>query len=945
VTLATLALRFDVIAIGVMAGLGYALLAAGLVLVFRATRVINLAHGQIGAFAAALLAVLVHRTGVPYPIALVLAVATGALIGVVTERALVRPLLERSRLAVLVGTIGVTQLLLVALIQLPKVIGHRFPTPFEWTQKVGSLVLHGEHAALLVLGPLVLAGLTYLITRTRYGLAIRGVADNQEAAELAGVSARRVSTLVWALAGGLAAISAILTLPLSGSAGIGAAAAPALGPGLLLRALAAGLVGRLTNLPRTIAAGLAIGVVEGVLYATYPADQGLVDLVLFAAIMAMLLLRRSTTSGGDETLTFGRDPEPLPERIRNHPKVRRVRRAALVGGCGAALLAPLVYSTSSDLYLLARVPIFAMVGISIVMLTGWAGQLSLGQVAFVGVGAMGTAALASRGVPYGAAMGYTTIAGFVLAAAIGTPALRLRGLLLTVTTLGFAVAASSWLLTRDLFSSSDLDTAMIHPGQLGPFDFESYRTDYYLCLAGLLVVVLVARRFRSTGVGRTVVAVEGNEQSAAAMTVSPAMAKLTAFAVAGGIATFAGGLLAGVSRTFQVDLFAPEQSLQVLAMAVVGGVGSIGGAIIGAIYLIGVPNLLGDTTSIRLATSGIGLLVILRFEPTGLVGVLHRVRTWAVDRYVEPEARPLVEAPGVSDAVAISRSLRATPRNDAPGRDEVGPPDAGVPALDVRGVSVRIGGRAIVHEVDLHVVPGEVVGLIGANGAGKSTLMNAIGGFVPAEGTVELFGEPLEHLAPVHRARAGLGRSFQSAQLYPRLTVRECVQVALESQRRSELVPSLLGLPPSVAAERWSRDEADRLLDQVGLSPRAEQLAGDLSTGTRRVVEFACLLAMRPRVVLLDEPMAGIAQREAEAFGPLLLDVRAALGASMVVIEHDLPLVTSISDRLYCLESGAVIAHGSPDEVRNDPLVVASYLGTDRRAIERSGALAGKGAS
>ena len=931
---AELALRFDVVAIGAMAGLGYALLAAGLVLVYRATRVINLAHGQIGAFSAALLSVLVHRAGVPYPVSLVAAVATGAAIAVVTERGLVRPLLVRSRLAVLVGTIGVSQILLVGQLQLPKVIDDRFPTPIEWTQKVGSLVLHGEHAALLVLGPLVLASLTYLLTGTRYGLAIRGVADNQEAAELAGVSARRVSTLVWVLAGGLAAVSAILTLPLSGAGGIGAATAPALGPGLLLRALAAGLVGRLTSLPRTIAAGLAIGVVEAVLFASYPSDLGFVDLVLFLAIVGMLLLRRGTTADAGETLSFGKDPEPLPERIRNHPRVRRARRAALVTGCAAALLAPVVYSTSSQLYLLSRIPIFAMVGISIVMLTGWAGQLSLGQVAFVGVGAMGTAALASRGVPYGAAMAYTTIAGIALATIVGAPALRLRGLLLTVTTLGFAVAASSYLLTRDLFSSSDLDTAMVVPGKLGPVDFDSYRTDYYLCLAGLLVVVLLARRFRSTGVGRTILAVEGNEQSAAAMTVSPAVAKLTAFAVAGGIATLAGGLLAGVSRTFQVSLFAPDQSLQVLAMAVVGGVGSIGGAIIGAVYLIGVPNLLGDTTSIRLATSGIGLLVILRFEPTGLVGLFHRFRGWAVERFVPAAAEEPTTMSGVSDAGAISRALHANGRHEP----EVDREEPSGPALEVIGVTVDIGGRAIVYDVDLHVDAGEVVGLIGSNGAGKSTLMNAIGGFVPASGAVHLLGDRIDHLSPVHRARAGLGRSFQSAQLYPRLTVRECVQVALESQQRTELVPSLLALPPSVRTERWSRHEADRLLDLVGLSARAEQKAADLSTGTRRVVEFACLLALRPRVVLLDEPMAGIAQREAEAFGPLLLDVREALGAAMIVIEHDLPLVTSISDRLYCLEAGVVISEGTPDEVRNDPLVIASYLGTDQRAIERSSA-------
>src|SRR5580704_1158597 len=227
--IATLAIRFDVVAIGAMTGLGYAILAAGLVLVYRATKVINLAHGQIGAFAAALFVVLVHNERVPYAIALALALTTGVGIGLVVERGLVRPLLDRSRLAILVATVGVTDLLIVAQAKLPSVIGAQlhFPTPVNWTVTIGALVLHGEHFALLILGPVVLGLLTWFLARSRYGLAIRGVADNREAAQLAGVSAVKVSALVWGVAGALAAAAAILTEPLSGvslgTSGLGAA--------------------------------------------------------------------------------------------------------------------------------------------------------------------------------------------------------------------------------------------------------------------------------------------------------------------------------------------------------------------------------------------------------------------------------------------------------------------------------------------------------------------------------------------------------------------------------------------------------------------------------------------------------------------------------------------------------------------------------------------------
>ena len=323
--LGTLAIRFDVLALGAMTGLGYAILAAGLVLIYRATKVINLAQGQIGAFAAALLTVLVHDSGLPYVLALPCALISGAAIGWLVERVLVRPLVGRSILAVLVATIGVTDVLLVAQAKLPAVIGGAFPTPFSgWTVTLWSLVLHGPQFTLLIIGPIVLVLFNLFISRSRYGLAIRGVADNREAAQLAGIGVGRVSSLVWIVAGAMAAVAAILTLPLAGiSYGTGAALGPLLGPNLLLRALAAGLAGRMTNLPATVGAGVAIGVVEAVLFASYPTSEGIVDLVLFVFIVVMLLVRSRGASDTGDATTFGEDPVPLPDRIRQHPTVRR----------------------------------------------------------------------------------------------------------------------------------------------------------------------------------------------------------------------------------------------------------------------------------------------------------------------------------------------------------------------------------------------------------------------------------------------------------------------------------------------------------------------------------------------------------------------------------------------------------------------------------------------
>jgi ABC-type branched-subunit amino acid transport system ATPase component len=183
----------------------------------------------------------------------------------------------------------------------------------------------------------------------------------------------------------------------------------------------------------------------------------------------------------------------------------------------------------------------------------------------------------------------------------------------------------------------------------------------------------------------------------------------------------------------------------------------------------------------------------------------------------------------------------------------------------------------------------------------------------------------------------GLGRGFQSARLYPDLTVRETLMVALEARQRSLLIPSLTALPPSIPHERRKRSDASDIIDFLGLSRYGDQFIANLSTGTRRIVELGCLLAVDAKVLLLDEPTGGVAQKETEAFGPLIRRIQRELGAAMLVIEHDMPLIMSISDRVYCLEAGSVIAEGRPDEVRNNPLVIASYLGTDERAIERSG--------
>ena len=259
-------------------------------------------------------------------------------------------------------------------------------------------------------------------------------------------------------------------------------------------------------------------------------------------------------------------------------------------------------------------------------------------------------------------------------------------------------------------------------------------------------------------------------------------------------------------------------------------------------------------------------------------------------------------------------------------------------ALAARGVSVAFGGLQVLRAVDVDVAPGEIVGIIGPNGAGKTTLFDCLSGFLPCEGQVWVGGTDVTPLRAHRRAAAGLARSFQDARLYHSLTVVEALRVAAElAVERRGVVDSLLRTPRSRRSEARATALALEQVEAMGLQPYRDKLVGELSTGTRRIVDLAGLMVRRPAVVLLDEPSSGIAQREVEALRPVLLDVRERTGAAIVLIEHDMPLLLSVAERVYALETGSVIAVGRPDDVVNHPEVVRSYLGADPVAIQRSG--------
>ncbi|GMU77604.1 MAG: ABC transporter [Acidimicrobiia bacterium] len=924
---------------GVVSGLVIGLLAMGIVLIYRATRVINFAVGNMGLVGASLLAHLVVNWDVPFWLAAPAALAVGVLYGVVIELIVVRRLFYAPRVVMLVATIGVAGLSEAIITAYPKLKdeGAEYPVASAkvWNDVLGVRV-SGAQLAVVISVPIAVVALGWMLNRTLLGRTVKASAENPDLARVQGINPKFVSTAVWAIAGFLATLTMVLIAGQSGAA----SQLPSLGANTLARALVAAVVAGMVSFPRAMFAGIVIGVAQSLIFFNYLDKPGLIDLLLFVAVLIAVAFQ-SRGRGREETQTFSFTPKvrEIPENLRDVGWVKRLNAIVLITFLVLAVLVPVVITAPSRLLLYTLIGCFAICALSLTILTGWAGQLSLGQMAFAGIGALLAASLA-RGLDadlvvvdlqvqplsFVVSILVATLLTAVFAAGIGAGSLRVRGLFLAVVTFVFAVTAQQYLYRQPLLSGGSASLVSFPRGRLFGIDLNDQRAYYWAVLGVLAICVAFVSRLRKSGIGRTTIAVRDNADTAAAYTVGTTATKIRAFAIAGGLAGLGGALIAGAVEAipYTERYFLVGDSLSLVAMVVIGGIASPIGAVLGALWVIGMPAFFPDNALVPLLTSSIGLLVLLLYFPGGFMQIAYAARdgflTWVSARRPPAPTERTVVVPS-----SLTRSARP-------------PLVDGVPALEVMDLTVRFGGNVAVDGVSLHVGPGEIVGLIGTNGAGKSTLMNGIGGFVKAKGVVRLHGHDVSHHGPARRAREGLGRTFQAARLFPELTVRETVQVALEARGRTGFLSTALFLPHATVRERRRRAEAEDLIGFLGLGRYANVRIADLSTGTRRIVELAGLLALDPRVLCLDEPTAGVAQRETEAFGPLIQEIRRELGAAMLIIEHDMPLIMGISDRVYCLEVGRVIAEGPPSDVRYDPRVVASYLGMDERAIARSGA-------
>lgn len=645
--------------LGVIVGLSYSVLALGIVLIYKSSRVINLAHGEVGAVAAAAMAWLVNDGGLSYWVALPVALGLAAALGGLFERTVIRRLFEAPRLIVLVATLGAAQLFLLITFLITQSISNRadgFPVPFGASVTAGRfLVLNDRELMILLLVPLAAAALAAFFRFTSFGVATRAAAENGESARLVGIPVKRVSTFVWMLAALLSGLTAVMLSP-----GKGLFTTEALGPGLLLRALAAAVIARMTNLPVAFAAGIGIGVVEQVVFWNHPIG-GQVELVLFLVILGALFFQTRGTDDArkEEASTWGllHVVRPVPRILQEVAWVRWLNWTVAGVGLAVACALPLFLSNSQT-FLLTTVVAFAIVALSVTLLTGYAGQISLGQVAFFGVGASVSYQLTvNLYVPFWLSLLLSGVAGAALSVLIGIPALRIRGLFLAVTTLGFALVTQKWLIGQDWMAGIG---AIAPRPYVGPLDFATQRAYYFIALAGLVGAIIVTRNVLRSGVGRNFVALRDNEAGAAAFTIPVVRTKLIAFGLSGFLAAFAGAVYGHGIERFGVNNFPVADSLRVVSMTIIGGLGSIPGAILGAFFVIGVDRLV-DVTWLRLATTSIGLLVLLMFLPGGFASVIYgaRDRLFAVaarrmearqDEARQDEARPVGETSPELDA-------------------------------------------------------------------------------------------------------------------------------------------------------------------------------------------------------------------------------------------------------------------------------------------------------
>ena len=613
---------------GVVIGLLTALLAVGMALVYRANRVLNFAQADLGFIPAALSVGIIVFSGLPYLLGLAAGLGASIVLGALVELAIVRRFARSPRLVLTVATIGITQLLAVFAILIPRLwdenaASQRIPPPFDWKLTIGSFILNANDFIAMIVAPLAMLVVVLFLTRTRIGTAVRAAAERSERASLLGIPVGGLSTIVWMLAAFLSFLALFLRAGI-----LGVPLGNALSISTLVQALAALVIGRLRNLGTIAVAAVALGILEyGV--AWNAESPLLVAPFVGAAVMAALLMQRRGSTRLDQDTTASwrladevRDLDPAVARL---PLVRLLRYGTYALAPIGLVIIPIVLR-SDQVIKITAIAIFAIIGLSLVVLTGWAGQISLGQVALVAIGAAVSAKLTLEwNVDLTLALLAGGAVGALAAFLVGLPALRLRGLYLAVTTLVFAMSVISWLLNDRFFSWVPGNKRIERPPLFGRIDVETPTRFYVYTLVVLAIAMMAVRGIRRSRTGRAILALRDNEKGAQAYSLSATKVKLTAFTISGTLAGVAGGLFSHLNHSFDLQSYGVGKSLDVFTASVVGGLGSMFGAVLGAVYLRGTEWFV-TAEEWRFLSSAAGVLLVLLVVPGGLGALVIKIR-------------------------------------------------------------------------------------------------------------------------------------------------------------------------------------------------------------------------------------------------------------------------------------------------------------------------------
>lgn len=646
--------------LGLSQGLIYGLLALGLVLVYKGSRILNLAHPYFGLLCAFLAHYLTAEAGfLPFEkgsvarfcIAGPLALGLVALNGWSIEHSLIRKLRGAPRLVGLVLTIALAQ----GTLGLVGIIFNRteaqffkprtLPAFFTARVRVGDLILTAGSIQVFIAVPLIALGLAAFFKYTRFGIAVRAAAENGESARLLGISADRVSAFTWIAGSLLAGVSGLLITIQRGGLDI-----TTLSTGFLVRALAAALIGGLTSLPGAIVGGLAVGLSEAMLQFTLStttppqlvAEILKPELLSFLIVVLVLLFRPGGLFGQreetEDKVAFVPTLRDLPAKLRSAPAARILSRFGLGFMLVVAVVVSLVTGSRTN-GILTSVVVFAMVGVSLTILMGFTGQISLGHWGLVGIGAFATADLFSRiHLPFVLTLPAVVVIGMLVSLAIGLPALRIRGLYLAVVTLAFGFLCEFTIFKTTFIAGSQAGVRWLPP-KYGPLDLAaaSNRPLFFFSVALLLVVLWVTRNLARSGTGRSFYALRENEKAAATLGVDLTRVKLLAFAVSGGIAALAGSIHAMNNTTVQATSFPATTSLVLISVVMIGGIGSLQGAVFGAFLVAGLPSLveIPNNRYVVPVATGILLLVVIVRARGGLAGLVQEVRFRLVRTLVE----------------------------------------------------------------------------------------------------------------------------------------------------------------------------------------------------------------------------------------------------------------------------------------------------------------------